>query len=499
LVFQRADRFGDRLAIIDSAGSARYRELIDASARVARALLDGNADLNEHRVAFLEPPGRAWVALQWGIWRAGGLAVPLASSHPPAELDFVLRDAEPVATIAHSSQAQMLRPLAAARRSRFLISDDIFSVPEEIPAAESARVPELALKNRAAMMLYTSGTTGRPKGVVTTHANVRAQITTLVDAWGWSEQDRILHVLPLHHVHGIINVLSCALWSGGCCEFLARFDPEQTWSRLASGDITVFMAVPTIYHRLIAAWDGARPEVQRVWASGSRRVRLMVSGSAALPVRTLERWREITGHTLLERYGMTEIGMALSNPLHGERRAGAVGTPLPGVMARITDDDGRPVAEGTPGQIEIRGPQVFREYWRRPEETRKAFRAGWFLTGDEGVIENGYWRILGRRSTDILKSGGYKISALEIEDALREHPGIRDCAVVSVPDDDLGERVCAAIVPRGSLDLAIVREWMRARLAPYKVPKQLLTVEELPRNAMGKVVKPSVRELFLSD
>jgi malonyl-CoA/methylmalonyl-CoA synthetase len=225
----------------------------------------------------------------------------------------------------------------------------------------------------------------------------------------------------------------------------------------------------------------------------------MVSGSAALPVRTLERWREITGHTLLERYGMTEIGMALSNPLHGVRRAGTVGTPLPGVMARITNDDGRPVAAGTPGQIEIRGPQVFREYWRRPEETRNAFRAGWFLTGDEGVIEDGYWRILGRRSTDILKSGGYKISALEIEDALREHPGIRDCAVVSVPDDDLGERVCAAIVARGSVDLAVLREWMRGRLAPYKVPKQLLRVEELPRNAMGKVVKPSVRELFLSD
>jgi malonyl-CoA/methylmalonyl-CoA synthetase len=498
-VFQRAVRFADRLAIADSAGTATYRELIDASARVAQALLDGNADLNEQRVAFLEPPGRRWVALQWGIWRAGGLAVPLASSHPPAELDFVLRDAEPVATIAHSSQAATLAPLAAARQSRFLISDDIFSATEEIAAGTSAAAGEPALMDRAAMMLYTSGTTGRPKGVVTTHANVSAQITTLVDAWGWSDQDRILHVLPLHHVHGIINVLSCALWAGGCCEFLARFDAEQTWSRLASGDITVFMAVPTIYHRLIAAWDGAGPDEQRAWASGSRRLRLMVSGSAALPVRTLERWREITGHTLLERYGMTEIGMALSNPLHGVRRAGTVGTPLPGVMARITNDDGRPVAAGTPGQIEIRGPQVFREYWRRPEETRNAFRAGWFLTGDEGVIEDGYWRILGRRSTDILKSGGYKISALEIEDALREHPGIRDCAVVSVPDDDLGERVCAAIVARGSVDLAVLREWMRGRLAPYKVPKQLLRVEELPRNAMGKVVKPSVRELFLSD
>ena len=215
-------------------------------------------------------------------------------------------------------------------------------------------------------------------------------------------------------------------------------------------------------------------------------------------MQTLERWREISGHTLLERYGMTEIGMALSNPLHGERRPGFVGVPLPGVEVRLVGEDGAAVEPGTPGEIEVRGPNVFLEYWRRPEATAESFRDGWFRTGDVAAVEDGYYRILGRRSVDILKTGGYKVSALEIEEVLRTHPDVTECAVVGVEDPDWGERICVAAEVRGGADLTLaeLQAWARERLAPYKLPRDLRTVEALPRNAMGKVTKPDVAKLF---
>jgi len=347
-------------------------------------------------------------------------------------------------------------------------------------------------------MVYTSGTTGKPKGVVTTHANLSAQITALIEAWGWTAADRILLVLPLHHVHGIVNVVCCALWAGAGCAILPRFDAGDTWRRIATGQLTLFMAVPTIYARLIAAWEAAPPEAREAMSAGCRAMRLMVSGSAALPVQTLERWREISGHTLLERYGMTEIGMALSNPLHGERRPGSVGSPLPGVEVRLVDEAGTPVGPDTPGEIEVRGPGVFLEYWRRPDATRDAFRERWFRTGDTAVLEEGRYRILGRSSVDILKTGGFKVSALEIEEELRTHPAVAECAVVGIPDPEWGEKVSVAIElrPGTALTLEELQRWARERLAPYKVPRLLCTVSALPRNAMGKVMKPEVVKLF---
>jgi malonyl-CoA/methylmalonyl-CoA synthetase len=225
----------------------------------------------------------------------------------------------------------------------------------------------------------------------------------------------------------------------------------------------------------------------------------MVSGSAALPVPTLRRWEEITGHRLLERYGMTEIGMALSNPLVGERRAGYVGRPLPGVQVRLVDEEDRAAAIGSPGEIQVRGPTVFAGYWERPAETAAAFTPdGWFRTGDLSVVEGDDYRILGRASVDILKTGGEKISALEIEDVLRTHASVLDCAVVGVPDAAWGDRVCAAIVRRPSTNLSAdeLRAFAKGLLAPYKVPKQILVVADLPRNPMGKVTKPAVRALF---
>ncbi|HEU0012870.1 MAG TPA: acyl-CoA synthetase [Longimicrobium sp.] len=492
-IVSRAAAHAQRTAVVAPEGAFTYAELLEASGRVAAALLGGADDLREARVAFLAPPGWHYVAVQWGVWRAGGIAVPLAVSHPPAELEYVIGDADAAIVVAHPDFAEVLRPIAERMGRRFVPTTEAL-------AAEPGPLPEVEDARRA-MMVYTSGTTGRPKGVVTTHANVRAQVESLVAAWEWSADDRILLVLPLHHVHGIVNVLSCALWSGAACEILPRFDADEVWRVIESGRLTLFMAVPTIYSRLVAAWEAADAERRARMSAGCRRMRLMVSGSAALPVQTLERWREISGHTLLERYGMTEIGMALSNPLHGERRPGHVGMPLPGVEVRLVDEEGRDVAPGTPGEIEVRGPNVFLEYWRRPDATAEAFRGGWFRTGDVAVVEEGgYHRILGRRSVDIIKSGGYKISALEIEEVLRTHPAIAECAVVGVEDVDWGERICAAVELRDGAALALpdLQAWARGHLAPYKLPRDLRAVAALPRNAMGKVTKPDVAKLFAS-
>jgi malonyl-CoA/methylmalonyl-CoA synthetase len=451
-----------------------YYDLVQAAGRVAADLMGGGSGLDEARVAFLVPPSFAYVVISRGIWLAGGVAVPLAVSHPPAELEHVIRDSGASVVVGSGRQAEALEAIAAAVGARFVRTPDLIAT-EARPAPLVEPHP-----GRRAMILYTSGTTGRPKGVVTTHGNMAAQIASLLDAWEWTREDCALLALPLHHVHGIINVLGCALAAGASCEILPQFDSERAWDRLASGEITVFSAVPTIYNRLIESFDAAPPDLQRARAAGCRRIRLMMSGSAALPVRTLERWRAISGHTLLERYGMTETGMILSNPLHGERRPGFVGRPLPGVKVRLID-----------GEIEVQSPGVFLEYWARPEETRDAFRDGWFKTGDVASVEDGSYRLLGRSSVDIIKTGGYKVSALEIEEVIRDHPSVADCAVVGVPDDEWGERVSAEVELRAGTTLTLdqLRDWMKDRLAPYKAPKELRAVQALPRNAMGKVVK----------
>jgi malonyl-CoA/methylmalonyl-CoA synthetase len=327
-----------------------------------------------------------------------------------------------------------------------------------------------------------------------------AQVAALVDAWRWSADDRTLLCLPLHHVHGIVNVVSCALWSGALCEMLPRFDADSVWERIASGSLTLFMAVPTIYIKLISAWEAASPQRRAVFSQSCARLRLMVSGSAALPVSTLNRWQEISGHTLLERYGMTEIGMALSNPLEGERVPGSVGAPLPGVEVQLVDEQGETVASDFPGEIEVRGPSVFKEYWGKPEVTQQSFRRGWFRTGDVAVLEKGRYRILGRMNIDILKTGGHKVSALEVEEQLREHPAVAECAVVGLPDPVWGERVAAAVALREGevLNLENLRGWAKERLAFHKIPSRLLIVDALPRNAMGKVTKPAIVDLFKS-
>ena len=490
LLLARAQQHGRRTAIADSTGTYTYTDLLEASAQVAATLLAGRDDLREERVAFLVTPGFPWVAVQWGIWRAGGIAVPLPLGSPAAELEYFVEDTQAAALVSDAACEKVLAPIAASRDVPAHACDEMLVHP-------ASALPAVA-RDRRAMILYTSGTTSRPKGVVTTHANITAQITSLIEAWEWSPDDRIVLCLPLHHVHGIINVVSCALWAGAACEILPRFDANDVWEYIAGGGLTLFMAVPTIYVKLISAWEASPPHRRKMLSQGAAKLRLMVSGSAALPVSTLERWREITGHTLLERYGMTEIGMALSNSYRGSRVPSSVGRPLPGVKVRLVNERGEEVAPGTPGEIEVRGPNVSSEYWGRPDSTRDAFRDGWFRTGDTAVVEDDVYRILGRTNIDILKTGGHKVSALEIEETLREHPAITECAVVGVPDPEWGERVAAALVLRegSGLDLEGLRTWAKHRLAAHKVPSRLLLLEALPRNAMGKVTKPAVKALF---
>ena len=484
----RARRNPAEIALIDGNRSHTYEELLLTSESVAGALLGDSTDLREERVAFMVPPSLEYAAVQWGIWRAGAVAVPLCLTHPAPELAFVLDDARPLAVIGSPIYDHLLEPLAAQRGIRYLHPPLVAGATPELP---------LLATSRRAMMLYTSGTTGRPKGVVTTHQNLVAQISSLMEAWEWTSSDRILLNIPLHHVHGIVNVLACSLWSGAVCEIHPGFETGPTWERLASGELTLYMAVPTIYHRLIEAWDQARPAERERMSEGCRQLRLMVSGSAALPVPVLERWEEISGHTLLERYGMTEIGMGLSNSLHGHRFPGRVGRPLPGVEVRLVDETGKPVSGGEPGEIQVRGDTVFLEYWQRPEDTAAAFTPdGWFRTGDVAIEEDGVFQVLGRESVDIIKSGGEKLSALEVEDVLLAHPHVRECAVVGIEDPSWGQRVVAAVVAHEGTtpspeDLGT---WCRQQLANYKVPKEFHLVEALPRNAMGKVNKPLVIE-----
>jgi malonyl-CoA/methylmalonyl-CoA synthetase len=498
-LFDRAARFAGRTAVVDAEGDYSYGQLLDASSGAAAGLLGAAPDLGERRVAMLCRPGIGYVRTEWAIWRAGGVVVPLSAAQPAPEWEYVLADSGATIVVADEAFVPALAPIAARLGSRMIPTG-------ELDGTGRAHVPEVG-RSRRAMILYTSGTTSRPKGVVTTHANIEAQVTTLVSAWGWSPADRILQVLPLNHVHGIVNVLTCALWSGAVCEMLPGFDVGAVWRRLRDGGVTLFMAVPTIYAKLIAGWEQASEAERRAMSAGASGLRLMVSGSAALPESVLARWRSITGHTLLERYGMTEIGMALSNPLDGERRAGSVGLPLPGVEVRLVNEEGRDVERGTSGEIEVSGPSVFLEYWNRPDATRRAFRDldapgsssshRWFRTGDVAIVEQGRYRILGRSSIDIIKTGGYKVSALEIEEVLRAHDDIRDCAVVGIEDVEWGERVAAAIVmqPGRTLDRTAMQAWLRERLAKYKVPTRFMAVSELPRNAMGKVTKARVREI----
>jgi malonyl-CoA/methylmalonyl-CoA synthetase len=476
----------DAVAVVDTDGTrTSYGELAHRSARAAAALGARGVEPG-HTVVFLVEPGARYVETLLAIWHAGGIAVPLSPLHAAPELAHVVQDAAPRLLVASAALAARLDGLRGSAGQPALRTDELVS------ASDAAPVPPDPAAD--ALMLYTSGTTGRPKGVRLSHAALAATVTSLEEAWRWRRDDRLLHVLPLHHTHGLVVALLGALWAGAETRFMA-FDAGAVWSALAGA--TVFMAVPTIYAKLMEAYGAADPSTRARWAAAARGLRLATSGSASLPAALLEAFRDATGQTILERYGMTEIGMALSNPYDGPRVPGAVGRELPGVSVDIVDDAGLPAAVGAPGELRVRTPQMFSAYHGDAAATAASFdEQGRFRTGDTGTRDaDGVVRLLGRTSIDIIKSGGYKLSALEIEAVLLEHPAVAEVAVTGVADPTWGERVTAWVVPRGTPEptLTDLQAFARERLAHYKLPRALHVMAELPRNAMGKVQKQRLR------
>ena len=485
-VFTQAKLFENRIAIESENKEYSYKNILDKSDLIASFLLGKKSDLLEQRIGILVNPNIDYVTILWGIWKSGGVAVPLSLSATENELKHYITDSG-INIIISSKNCEQKQNIPN-------INDLKLINVENLETHIKTPLPRLSLERRA-MIIYTSGTTNKPKGVVSTHKNIEAQITALTEAWHWSKEDHIPLFLPLHHIHGIINSLCCPLFVGAKITMLGSFNVDQICEEISSKDFTVFTAVPTIYFSLI---DKLEESNDKNIINGFRKMRLMMSGSAALASEIHKKWKNLTGQELLERYGMTEVGMALSNKIDGERRPGSVGIPLPGVEIKLEDDEGKIITdEGEAGQVMIRGPQVFLEYINLAEKTKDSFKEGWFLTGDVAVLEKGYFKLLGRDSIDVIKSGGYKISALEIEDILLGHANIKECAVIGKEDKKWGQIVVSAIVIREKeLSIEEVQKWCSKSLSGYKIPRIIKIIEELPKNSMGKITKTKLKKLF---
>ncbi|WP_446457940.1 acyl-CoA synthetase [Streptomyces rochei] len=463
---------GDRLALRFGARSLTYTELAAAAGATA-GRIEGAG-----RVAVWAAPALETAVAVVAALLAGVPAVPLNPKSGDKELAHILSDSGPSLVLA-PPDAELPAALAALAR-----------VDVDVRAA--GPVPEdRAGDGDPALVVYTSGTTGPPKGAVVPRRALAATLDALADAWQWTGDDVLVHGLPLFHVHGLVLGVLGPLRRGGSVRHLGRFSPEGAARELNDG-ATMLFGVPTMYHRIAESLPGG-PELAKALAGA----RLLVSGSAALPVHDHERIAAATGRRVIERYGMTETLMNTSVRADGEPRAGTVGVPLPGVELRLVEEDGSPIEEldgESVGEIQVRGPNLFTEYLNRPDATAAAFTPdGFFRTGDMAVRDpDGYVRIVGRKATDLIKSGGYKIGAGEIENALLEHPGVREAAVTGEPDPDLGERIVAWVVPSDPAAppaLEALADHVAGRLAPHKRPRVVRHVDALPRNEMGKIMK----------
>ncbi|MDH3579329.1 MAG: malonyl-CoA synthase [Hyphomicrobiales bacterium] len=476
-------------------GSGRvvtYADLLASTARFANALVALGVVPGE-RVAVQVDKSVEALMLYLATLRAGGVFLPLNTAYTASELAYFLGDAEPVLTICRPENLSEIAAIAKAAgvaRVETLGADGDGSLLDHVAAAEPSFADVARAGDDLAAILYTSGTTGRSKGAMLTHRNLSSNAQALAETWRFTAADRLLHALPIFHTHGLFTATNTVLMTGGSMLFLPRFDAQEVLELLP--DATAMMGVPTFYIRLLQ-----QPELTAELVS---HIRVFISGSAPLSPEVHTEFAKRTGQAILERYGMTETGMNTSNPLDGERRAGTVGFPLPGIQIRIADaKTGAAVEAGEIGVIEIKGPNVFKGYWRMPEKTAEELREdGFFISGDLGLIDDrGYLNIVGR-DKDLIISGGFNVYPAEIEAAIDSIPGVVETAVIGAPHPDLGEAVTAVVVCNAGaeVDEASVMDRLDGELARFKQPKCVFFVDTLPRNAMGKIQKKELRETF---
>ena len=482
---------GSLLMETDEGRSISYGETLSRSAQFAHALTQAGVQPGDRVAVQVEKTPEA-VLLYLASLRAGAIFLPLNTAYTLPELDYFFRDAEPRLVVCDPEKARDIQSLAASagaatltlgRDGRGKLADRAALQPTDF--ADVARGPD-----DLAAILYTSGTTGRSKGAMLSHENLASNARVLTEQWRFGADDVLIHALPIFHTHGLFVAINVILMAGAKMLFEQKFDPGRVISLLPRA--TALMGVPTFYVRLLQQ-DGLTKDAAKA-------MRLFISGSAPLLAETHKAWRERTGHAILERYGMTETNMNTSNPYDGERRAGTVGFPLPGVSLRITDPEtAKPLAQGGIGMIEVKGPNVFAGYWRMPEKTKAEFRGdGFFITGDLGLIDaDGYVHIVGR-GKDLIISGGYNVYPKEIESEIDALAGVSESAVIGVTHPDFGEGVTAVVArkPGSAISAADIAGAIAGRLAKYKHPKQVIFVDELPRNTMGKVQKNVLRETY---
>ena len=470
-----------------------YGDMLKQSGRLAQALIQRGVRPGDRVAAQVDKSAQA-ILLYLACIRAGAVWLPLNPAYTLAELDYFIGNAEPVLMVCDPARADLVDDLASrlgVAATETLAADGLTGSLVELAAAMDGAFSDVARgADDPAAILYTSGTTGPSKGAVLSHGNLASNSAALAELWRFTADDVLLHALPIFHTHGLFVATNVTLMAGSSMILMPRFDPAETLARM--GQASVMMGVPTFYVRLLQS-----PALNRDAVAG---MRLFVSGSAPLLEETHRAWFECTGHRILERYGMTETNMNSSNPYDGDRVAGTVGLPLPGVDIRIADPQtGAPLPPGEVGMIEIRGPNVFKGYWRMPEKTAADFRPdGFFISGDLGAFdERGYLRIVGR-SKDLVISGGFNVYPKEVEAEIDALAGVLETAVIGLPHPDFGEGVTAVVVlkPGAALDEDAVRAALADRLAKYKQPKRILFVEDLPRNAMGKVQKAVLRQTY---
>ena len=490
----------DRAAVeTDNGLSYSWRDLDRATAMMAN-LLDSLDLPPASRIAVQVEKSVEAMVLYLATLRAGHVFLPLNTAYQSTEIEYFIGNAEPAVVVCSPKNHGWVSKIAftAGTQYVFTLGDDrTGSLLERAAHCSDGHVPAVRSDDDLAAILYTSGTTGRSKGAMLTHGNMRSNALMLRDYWQWQPDDVLIHALPIFHVHGLFVAIHGALINGSKMIWLSKFDPKLAISKFP--EATVFMGVPTLYVRMLA-----EPSLTKAQAA---HMRLFISGSAPLLIETFTEWQRCTGHTILERYGMSETVMLTSNPCgpdarHGgatERRGGTVGFPLPGVTLRVMEEDGKAVAPGEIGGIQVKGPNVFKGYWRMPEKTAEEFTAdGFFRTGDVGKVdERGYVTIVGR-SKDLIISGGYNVYPAEIEGVINDMPGVAESAVIGVPHPDFGEVGVAVIIakPGATVDPDRVIAELKAKLANFKIPKRCVMVDELPRNTMGKVQKNLLRDQY---